>query len=199
MHGWHILALKLLDSLELSPPVKQVVVEALVKIAAKLDNAPVSAAPRVTTATISDIGRGVGGHKVMDRLAGEIQGAVNQAERVLSVGGTGGTRWGAIYQRYNGTGHWLESVSRGNAIQQIAETRLLNNTYFQEAGVIFNKGHVLGLRSSSGSLLRPDFQVPLSGGRVGVLDITTQGQAGKIFKYSVRGSNQVPILINVTY
>lgn len=151
-------------------------------------------------ASISSVGRGVRGNQVTDRVAGEIQGAVNQADRILLAGGSGGTQWGAIYQRLAGTGHWLEPLARGNALQQIAERRLLNNTYLQEADVIFNSGHVLDVRNSAGNLLRPDFQVRLPNGKVGVLDITTSGQAPKIFKYSPAGSSQqVPQLINITY
>jgi hypothetical protein len=132
-------------------------------------------------ATISDVGRGMGGNQVVDRVAGEIQGAVNQANRVLDSGGSGGTRWGAIYQRLNGTGHRLEAIAKGNALQQIAETRLIGNTYMNDAGVIFNRGHVLGSRNLDGNLLRPDFQMRTPGGKVGIFDITTPGQAGKIY------------------
>jgi len=144
--------------------------------------------------SIEGVGRGA--NRTLDLVADEVEGALRQADRVLRVGGTGNQRWGAIYQHYAGTGHWLERVSRGNALQAIANSRLGNSTIMQEAGVIFNQGSVLGKRSSKGALLRPDFQVPLSNGRVGILDITTPGQASKISKYS---DDLSPYLINILY
>jgi hypothetical protein len=141
---------------------------------------------------------GKNAHKIMDRLAGEIEGAVAHAERVLSIGGTGNTRWGVIYQKLKGKGHWLEPLAKGNAIQQIANSRLASNSYMWQAGAMFNRGHVLRLTSKSGRALRPDFQIPLSGGRVGVIDITTPSQVNKIFKYLVPNHNN-QVLINVTY
>lgn len=151
-------------------------------------------------ATVSSIGKGYGGNQLVDRVAGEIVGAVNQADRVLRAGGTGNTRWGAAYQRLNGTGHWLEPLARGNALQQIAELQLRTNRYVLEAGVRFNRGHLLGLRNSAKNLLRPDFQILQPNGKLAVLELTTQGQASKIFKYGVPGKpQQVSQLVNVTY
>jgi len=141
-------------------------------------------------------GKGYGGHQLVDRVAGEIEGAVRQADRVLRAGGNGGTRWGAIYQHYAGTGHWLESVSRGNALQSIANRRLVNNIYVREAGALLNQGSLRGLRSAKGTLLRPDFQIPLGRGRLGVIDLTTPGQAAKISKYA---DPNTPFLLNVLY
>ena len=157
-----------------------------------------SAKPTVPRAAISGVGSNIRGHQTVLRLAGEVEGAVNQANRVLATGGTGATRWGSLYQRSTG---WfgdsgITRMARGMAVQQIADDLLRNNTYMREAGVIFNRGSALGLRSPLGRLLRPDYQIPLSGGRWGIIDITTAGQAGKIFNYRHPAS---PFLVNVTH
>ncbi|UUZ52815.1 hypothetical protein LP419_27040 [Massilia sp. H-1] len=110
----------------------------------------IAANNRVPTsgATISDVGRGVGRNQAMDRIAGEIQGAVNQANRVLATGGTGRTVWGNIHQRITGTGNPREALALGNAVQQVAESRLLENVYLREANVFFNRGHTLDVRNA---------------------------------------------------
>jgi hypothetical protein len=141
-------------------------------------------------------GKGYGGHQLVDRVAGEIEGITRHADRILRTGGTDGTRWGAIYQHYAGSGHWFEPIARGNALQSIVNRRLLNNTYALEADVLLNQGSLLGRRSSKGALLRPDFQIPLSNGKLGVIDLTTPGQAPKISKYA---DPQTPFLLNVLY
>lgn len=89
---------------------------------------------------------------------------------------------------------------RGNALQQIAEQLLIDNKYIKDANVIFNRGHISNIGNANGNLLRPDFQIPLPRDRVGILDITTPGQAQKIYKYSpVGGESEFPQLVNITY
>jgi hypothetical protein len=67
-------------------------------------------------------------------------------------------------------------LARGNAIQQIADRSLRENRYLREAGIVFNSGHLNGVRNSAGNLLRPDYQLQLPNGRLGVIDITTPAQ-----------------------
>jgi len=55
---------------------------------------------------------------------------------------------------------------------------------------------LLGRRSSKGTLLRPDFQIPVGRGKLGVIDLTTPGQAAKISKYA---DPNTPYLFNVLY
>src|SRR5262249_1859637 len=63
-----------------------------------------------------------GTNATVDAVAAEIEGATTRAEGILGAGGTGGTRWGRIYQRYAGTGTWRERIAYGNAVQQVADT-----------------------------------------------------------------------------
>ncbi|WP_145054373.1 polymorphic toxin-type HINT domain-containing protein [Lignipirellula cremea] len=133
--------------------------------------------------------------KHMNRIANEIRDAVSQAKKALKAGGTGGTAWGKIYQNVKGSGGWFERVAKGNAIQQIADTRLLNNRFLTKAGVVFNRKHLLST-PGSGKLLRPDYQVRLANGKLGIIDITTPGQAGKIIKYD---GPDILHLINILY
>lgn len=103
---------------------------------------------------------------------------------MLGNGLTGNTPWGRICQNIEAgnPGHWLLPIVKGNAVQQIADTTLRNNRYLQDAGVVFNKGHFMGLRNSAGNFLRPDYQIYPPGGKLGVFDITTPGQGAKIDK-----------------
>jgi RHS repeat-associated protein len=125
------------------------------------------------------------GHHLVDRVAGEIDAAVGRANRVLDRGMHLNTPWGRIYQNLlrNNPNHWLVPIARGNAVQQIADNLLANNHYLNAAKVLSNQGHLHGRRNVKGNLLRPDYQVPLSGGRLGIVDITTPGQGAKISKY----------------
>ena len=160
---------------------------------------PSSAPGRGASARISETGRGVYGHQVVDRIAAEAQGAFSQANRMLMAGNRS-TPWARLYQRVQGSGRWFENVARRNALHQLAERQLLNNRYVLEARragyiVQFNKGSALGLRGARGGLLRPDIQIGIPGGRWGIVDWTTEGSAAKIFNYS---DPQAPFLINVT-
>jgi hypothetical protein len=155
---------------------------------------------RPASAEISTVGRGYGGNMVVDRIAGEAQGALSQANRILEAGDFN-SAWGAIYQRIRGTDSKLEFFARRNALHQEAEGLLLNNRYIVEAmdqGYIveFNLGSRLGVRSSNGALLRPDIQIQAPTRKFGVLDFTTPGSAPKIFKYGP--AQQAPYLINIT-
>jgi RHS repeat-associated protein len=134
------------------------------------------------------------GHHLLDRIAQEIDEAVLHASRMLDRGMHGRTPWGRIYQNLvkHNPNHWLVPIVRGNAVQQIADTMLRQNRYLREAGVIFNQGHLHGLRNARGNLVRPDYQVPLAGGRLGIIDVTRSAQGPKISKYidpSSPGSN----------
>jgi Pretoxin HINT domain len=158
-------------------------------------------AHNLNCAEISAVGRGIHGNQEAMRIAGEIQGATSQAVKTLRTGGTGGTVWGRIYQLAKGAGWfggktWLEPIFRGNAIHQIAWKLLQGNRILEEAGVIFNQGSRLGTVSRAGNLLRPDFQVLLSKGKWAIFDITTAGEAPKIFKYE---NALAPYLINIVY
>ena len=153
-----------------------------------------------TKSSISDVGKNIFANRIVERLGREVQGAVDQAIRILHAGGTGKTPWGILYQDIKGTGSPLEPLWYGNAVQQIAETLLKNNYYVQELGVIFNSKHIRGVTSSKGSPLRPDMQVQLSNGKMAALDITTPGSAPKIFKYNDPSDPAaVSILINIVY
>lgn len=151
-------------------------------------------------ASISGTGRGIGGHQVVDGIAGEAQGALSYANKVLTAGGTGGTRWGQIYQNVSGSGRWFENLARRNALHSISEAKMLNNRYVIEAidrGFIvqFNRGSLIGMKSSRGALLRPDIQIRTPSGRFGIIDWTTQQSASKIFKYG--DATNAPWMINV--
>jgi hypothetical protein len=111
------------------------------------------------------------------------------------------TRWGHIDQRHRGSGGFREFIARRNALHQEAERLLLNNHYVTDAidsGYVlqFNKGSLLGARSTKGNLLRPDIQIRLPDGRFGLLDFTTEGSAAKIFKYG--SASEAPFMINIT-
>jgi hypothetical protein len=136
-----------------------------------------------------------GTNPLVDAVGNELRGVVDQAEGILQGGGTGGTAWGRIYQRLP-AGHWLEDIAYGNAVQQVADQLLAGNPIMRSAGVLSNLGSMLGLRSTLGNLLRPDYQLPLGNGSWATFDITTAGQAGKIFKYRSPGS---PYLVNLNY
>ena len=162
---------------------------------------PVAPRRGVASARISKTGRGIGGHKVVDRLASEAQGAMSQANRILASGGSGGTRWGAIYQRIKGRGGWFENMARRNALHSISERQMLRSRYYSEAiesgfVVQFNRGSLLGKTGARGGLLRPDIQMRTPGGSFGIIDWTTEGSAGKIFKYG--NPQEAPWMINVT-
>lgn len=157
---------------------------------------------KLRNAKIDDVGAGYGGHKVVDRLAMEAQGALSQANRILESGNILGrqTTWGRIYARVKGRGSWFEKMARRNALHQVAEARLLNNRYVLEAQrkgfiVKFNQGSILGIRNKKGNLLRPDIQIGLPNGKWGVIDWTTPGSASKINNYEHKLS---PYLINIT-
>ncbi len=160
-------------------------------------------APRSLPATAQiSSPRGLGGNQLIDRIAGEAQGAMSQANRILESGGAK-TRWANIYQRYRGTGDFREFIARRNALHQEAERLLLvsDNPYVREAqraGIIidFNRGSRLGATSANGNLLRPDIQIGMPDGRYGIIDWTTAGSAGKIGKYG--DAANAPWLINVT-
>jgi RHS repeat-associated protein len=125
------------------------------------------------------------GHHLVDRIAGEIDAAAAHAARMLDRGLTAGTPWGELYKNLlkHNPNHWMIPLARGNAIQQIADTRLMNNRYLRDAGVVFNQGHLHDVRNAQKNLLRPDYQVPLEGGRLGIVDVTTTGQGPKINQY----------------
>ncbi|WP_333994316.1 RHS repeat-associated core domain-containing protein [Burkholderia cepacia] len=126
------------------------------------------------------------GNTKADRVASEIDGAVTHANRMLDKGLSGNIPWGRIYQniKANNPDHWLLPLAKGNAVQQIADTTLRNNRYLQDASVVFNQGHLMDVRNSAGNLLRPDYQIYLPGGKLGVFNITTPGQGAKIDKYA---------------
>jgi RHS repeat-associated protein len=134
------------------------------------------------------------GNATVDRVAREIDAAALHASRMLDRGLTGNTPWGSFYQRLarHNPGHWMLPMARGNAVQQIADASLQNNRLLREAGVVFNQGHLQGMRNAAGNLVRPDYQIPMSGGRLGIIDITTPGQAGKISKYLGNGTSSYP-------
>jgi RHS repeat-associated protein len=155
----------------------------------------------VANASISTVGRGYGGHAVVDRIAIEAQGAFSQANRVISSGGTGATRWGQVYQTLRGSGGATESLARRQALHSIASNKMKSNHYVlsaQSAGysVEFNRGGLLGARNIRGNLLRPDIQIRTPSGRFGVIDWTTPGSTNKILKYGT--STDVSWMINVT-
>jgi hypothetical protein len=136
-----------------------------------------------------------GTDSTVDAATFEIQSAVSRAEIILKSGGTGNTKWGSIYQRYAGTGTWRERVSYGNAIQQVTDSLLQNNTVLDSAKVIFNRGNPIGIRSArTGTLLRPDYHLPLVNGGFAVFDISSLSQASKIWKYNVNALYLVNIL-----
>lgn len=152
------------------------------------------------TAEISSVGRGIRGNQTVTRIAEEAQGALSQANRILDSGSYE-TRWGQIYQNVRGTGGNFEFLARRNALHQESERLLLNNRYVTEAidngyMVEFNRGSLLNVRSSSGSISRPDIQIRTPGGSFGIIDFTTPGSAPKIFKYGT--PQQAPYMINVT-
>jgi len=145
-------------------------------------------------------GRGFGGNAVVDRIATEAQWAFDQADRVLISGGTGGTKWGAIYQCEVGSGGSLEMLARRNALHQITTEQLVRNSYVREARssgyeVFFNRGSLLDVRNAKGNLVRPDIQIMTPLGKYGIIDLSTAGSAGKIGKYG--SQSQAPWLISV--
>ncbi|ANR79226.1 hypothetical protein BBB57_13725 [Kosakonia sacchari] len=139
-------------------------------------------------------GKGLGGHRAVDRAAAELDTAAQRASRLLDRGGHMNTAWGKIYQRWANNQYvpqWLKNVSRGNAIQQITDRLTLNNRYLTDIDI---KRNVTG---SWWGNLRPDYHATLPNGKVAVFDITTPGQAPKIMKYNVDGVTD--FLINILY
>lgn len=160
----------------------------VVKEGARRARTAAAAARAKPPAQISSVGTGSGGHAVVDRIAGEAQGTLDQAARILESGGAN-TRWAHVYQKARGTGRPREFLARRNALHQEAERLMLRNRHVQEAinaghQVLFNRGSALGLRGPGERLLRPDIQIGLPGGRWGVIDWTTPGSAAKISKYA---------------
>src|SRR5690606_28143806 len=132
------------------------------------------------------IGMGQGANQSVDRIAGEIDGAVSQAGRILDSGGHGGTYWGRRYQQALAGGDGMPlHVIEGNARQQNAGRLLRNNHYVRESGVIMNHGHQLGLRNRRMNLFRPDYQIPLddSARSFGIIDLTTEAAGPKVWNY----------------
>ena len=155
---------------------------------------------RAATARISDVGRGSGGHQVMDRISAEAEGAMSQANRILQAG-AGKSRWANVYQRVRGRGGFFENMARQNALHSEAERLMMGNRYVldaMDAGYVvkFNRGSALGMTGPKGGRLRPDIQIGTPTGRWGIIDWTTEGSASKIFKYGV--PEDAPWLINVT-
>jgi hypothetical protein len=155
---------------------------------------------RTATARISGVGRGLGGNSVVDSIAGEAQGALSQANRILQAG-CGKTIWARVYQRVSGRGDWFEQMALRNALHSESERLMLSNRYVLEAidagyVVNFNRGSMLGIRSPKGALLRPDIQIGTPCGRWGIVDWASESPAAKIFKYGSYAN--APWLINVT-
>jgi len=127
------------------------------------------------------------GDVAWDRVAREIDSANSFAEKALDRGITRGTAWGKIYKEIlAGNERYADipiQLARGNAIQQIADVSLANNRYLIDSKVVFNSGHLDGLKNANGNTIRPDYQARLRNGKVAVVDITTSGQAGKLAKY----------------
>lgn len=139
---------------------------------------------------------GLTGDVAWDRVAREIDSANSFAEKALDRGITRGTTWGRIYKDILDGGERYADIplqlARGNAIQQIADVSLVNNRYLIDAGVLFNSGHMDGLKNAKGNTIRPDYQARLRSGKVAVVDITTSGQAGKLAKYnSAHSTNSI--------
>ncbi|MCA9137288.1 MAG: hypothetical protein KDB00_11030 [Planctomycetales bacterium] len=151
----------------------------------------------------SSSGMGNGGNKTVDRVAGEIEGAMQQAGRMLDAGIDKGTSWGERYLDAKAAPLFERlplDVLEGNARQQIADRILKRNFYFKEANVIPNHGHQLGLRNKHGNLCRPDYQIPLNRAqtRWGILDMTTERAGGKIWNY-YDSDFGTPLLYNITW
>lgn len=139
---------------------------------------------------------GLTGDVAWDRVAREIDAANSFAEKALDRGITRGTAWGRIYKDILAGGDRYADIpiqlARGNAIQQIADVSLVNNRYLIDSGVLFNSGHMDGLKNAKGNTMRPDYQARLRNGKVAVVDITTSGQVGKLAKYnSAHGTNSI--------
>ncbi|MCP4871458.1 MAG: hypothetical protein GY898_22335 [Proteobacteria bacterium] len=140
-------------------------------------------------------GYGYSANTLVDRFAEEYAGAVNQANRILEAGGDGGTAWGRRHQIWTQEGRAdLTSMSRGNALQQIAndlmtggQSRSPLRSYddLDRAGarIRFNQADFEGIRNSSGSAVRPDIQIRMPGGALFKIDLTSAAQAAKIELY----------------
>lgn len=148
--------------------------------------------------TCSDTPRGL--HSVADEAADEIAKAAKLAKHVLDSGGTVLAPGGAIafYRRIQGKKGlgWLQRMVRGSAIQQVTDDLLSRSGAMQRYGIIPNQGSKLRTLSDLGALLRPDYQIPLGGGKWAIVDLTRTKQASKILKYSHR---DVVFMRNVFY
>jgi len=149
--------------------------EALKRIAQKnADDAAATSVSgfRVTAEGKGSGGRGLGANKIVDRVAHEYAGAVQQANRILKTNRSPKTAWERIFRDYIAAGKIPPAYVRGNAIQQVADDLMRSNRYAQveTRSIVNRQSRVPELHT-----LRPDLQVPLSPTTQGIIDITTPG------------------------
>ena len=159
---------------------------------ARRDAATSATGFRVTVEGEASGGRGLGANQMVDRIAHEYAGAVQQANRILETNRAPVTAWERIYRRYQARGEQPPEYVRGNALQQVADDLMRQNHYAQQARILVNRQSKVDALKP----LRPDVQVPTSPMTQGVIDITTPKAAPKIGKYEDPANDA---LINVLY
>ncbi len=156
----------------------------------------------------ADPSYGRGADAGVTRFVEELEGAIEQAKRILATGGHAGTAWGKRHQIWLQQGGKPTAMSEGNAIHQIVEGvmrgtrdgRAPNRAFLdlerRGFAIKWNAQDLEGILNRNGNAIRPDIQLVSPTGAISKIDITTRKQAAKVEKYfGPVGSN--PAVFNI--